>query len=57
MARLCAQMNPLLDERILKKLQERKIFTTVDILQEDPENLIEITKLSYKVGMHNFRSS
>jgi predicted transcriptional regulator len=44
-------MNPLLEECILKRLHQRKIFTIVDILQEKPEKLIQITKLSYKVGI------
>ncbi|XP_021916042.1 DNA repair protein RAD51 homolog 4 isoform X2 [Zootermopsis nevadensis] len=48
MARLCTQMNPLLEERVLKRLHQRKIFTIVDILQENADKLIQITKLSYK---------
>lgn len=51
MARLCTQMNPLLEERVLKRLHQRKIFTIVDILQENADKLIQITKLSYKVGI------
>jgi hypothetical protein len=45
-------MSPLLEERILERLHQRKIFTVVDILQESPEKLIHITKLSFKVGIY-----
>lgn len=49
MARLCTQMSPLLDEDVLKSLHQREICTVVDILQERPDKLIKITKLSFKV--------
>lgn len=49
MARLCTQMNPLLEEDVLKSLHQREICTVVDILQESPDKLIKITKLSFKV--------
>ncbi|XP_069701865.1 DNA repair protein RAD51 homolog 4 isoform X4 [Periplaneta americana] len=48
MARLCTQMSPLLQENILDKLHCRKIFTVIDILQENTEKLVEITKLPYR---------
>ena len=52
MARLCTQMNPLLQEYVLKRLYQWKIFSIVDILMEDPEKLVNITKLSYKVSIN-----
>jgi hypothetical protein len=42
-------MNPLLEEDVLKSLHQREICTVVDILQESPDKLIKITKLSFKV--------
>ncbi|PSN31350.1 hypothetical protein C0J52_18958 [Blattella germanica] len=48
MARLCTQMNSLLQETVLKRLQQWNVFTVVDLLQEDSEKLVQITKLSYK---------
>jgi hypothetical protein len=51
MARLCTQMSPLLNDYILERLYKKKIFTVLDILQESPEKLIEITKLPFKVGI------
>lgn len=56
MARLCTQMSPLLDECILERLHQKNIFTVLDILQESPEKLIQITKLPFKVGI-NFHTS
>ena len=49
MARLCTQMSPLLEDDVLKSLLQREICTVVDILQERPDKLIKITKLSFKV--------
>jgi predicted transcriptional regulator len=49
-------MSPLLDDCILERLHKKKIFTVLDILQESPEKLIEITKLPYKVGINGHAS-
>lgn len=51
MARLCTQMSPLLDDCILERLHKKRIFTVLDILEESPEKLIEITRLPFKVGI------
>lgn len=56
MARLCTQMSPLLDECILERLHKKKIFTILDILQESPEKLIQITKLPFKEVLQLHRS-
>ena len=42
-------MSPLLEDDVLKSLLQREICTVVDILQERPDKLIKITKLSFKV--------
>lgn len=42
-------MSPLLDEAVLKSLHQREICTVVDVLQERPDKLIKVTKLSFKV--------
>lgn len=42
-------MSPFLEEEVLKSLHQKEICTVVDILQESPDKLIKITKLSFKV--------
>jgi hypothetical protein len=49
-------MSPLLDECILERLHKKKIFTVLDILQESPEKLIQITKLPFKVSINSHTS-
>jgi hypothetical protein len=49
-------MSPLLDECILERLHQKNIFTVLDILQESPEKLIQITKLPFKVGINGHTS-
>jgi hypothetical protein len=44
-------MSPLLDDCILERLHKKRIFTVLDILEESPEKLIEITRLPFKVGI------
>ncbi|PNF36887.1 DNA repair protein RAD51-like protein 4 [Cryptotermes secundus] len=56
MARLCTQMSPLLDECVLERLHQKRIFTVLDILQESPEKLIQITKLPFKEVLQLHRS-
>jgi hypothetical protein len=56
MARLCTQMSPLLDECILERLHKKRLFTVLGILQESPEKLVQITRLSFKVGINGHTS-
>ncbi|XP_063238672.1 DNA repair protein RAD51 homolog 4-like [Bacillus rossius redtenbacheri] len=48
MARLCSDVCSLLNDALIKKLFQHKIFTVVDVLEEDSEKLVQILKLSYK---------
>ncbi|KAK7863395.1 hypothetical protein R5R35_004358 [Gryllus longicercus] len=48
MARLCKEMNSLFSEFVLKNLRLCGFHTVVDFLEENPENLVRITKLPYK---------
>ncbi|GLH07369.1 Putative DNA repair protein RAD51-like protein 4 [Gryllus bimaculatus] len=48
MARLCKEMNSLFSEFVLKNLRLCGFHTVFDFLEENPENLVRITKLSYK---------
>lgn len=49
MARLSINLSCLLTEEILNRLNNNKIYTISDYLDEDPKKLSRISELSFKV--------
>jgi hypothetical protein len=49
-------MSPILEECILERLHQKKMFTVLDVVQESPEKLVQITKLPFKVGINGHTS-
>lgn len=48
MAKLCTSMCSVLTKAAIGNLNQRKIYTVVDVLQEDPKKLASISKLDFR---------